>query len=87
MTSLIYILSVGSFTVSVAGKALSNVISLEDRYTGLTLGLLGNNNGDPSDDLQPNNNNAPVPVGSTDEVIFNDFGETCEPKFDLLKRH
>ena len=76
-----------------AGNGLSIIISLEDRYAGLTLGLLGNNNGDGSDDLQPNNANAPVPVGSSDELIFNDFGETCEwtgLKFDQdmrLYRH
>ena len=44
----------------------------------MTFGLLGNNNGDRSDDLQPNNGNAPVPVGSSDEKIFKDFGETCK---------
>ena len=37
----------------------------------------GNNNRVAADDLQPNNDNPPIPVDSTDETIFNEFGETC----------
>jgi len=49
-----------------------------------TRGLLGNFNGDPSDDLIPRMASEPIPATSTLEEIHNQFGLTCE--FSLILR-
>ena len=45
-----------------------------------TRGLLGQLNGDPEDDLLPQNTDVPLLLNSTLEQIHSEFGLTCEPK-------
>ena len=51
--------------------------SLPDTFQGVTKGLLGNFNGDTSDDLLPRSSNTPVPTDSSLQDIHFDFGVTC----------
>ena len=41
-------------------------------------GLMGNYNGDTSDDLQPQSSNSSIPVNSTIEEVHTKFGMTCK---------
>lgn len=52
--------------------------------SGQTRGLLGVFNGDPSDDLT-NANGTILPIDSSEEDIFTDFGQTCELKPLMLQ--
>ena len=45
---------------------------------GRTQGLLGNFNGDPSDDFIPRGASEPISATSTTEEVHNQFGITCE---------
>ena len=53
-------------------------IVLPDRYKGAVEGLLGNFNGDPSDDLRPRSVNRPLSMYSTSEELHYNFGITCK---------
>ena len=53
-------------------------VTLPDRERGRTQGLLGNYNGNSSDDLIPRGASEPIPVGSSLQEIHNQFGVTCE---------
>ena len=53
-------------------------VTLPDRERGRTQGLLGNYNGNSSDDLIPRGVSEPIPVGSSLQEIHNQFGITCE---------
>ena len=57
--------------------------SLPESARGRTRGLLGNNNGDDSDDFIPRHASEPLPVSSTLEEIHNQFGVSCE--FNLIE--
>ena len=57
----------------------------QDRYKGAVEGLLGNFNGDPSDDLVPRSVNTPLSVDSTSEDLHYNFGLTC--KEDIISFH
>ena len=61
-------------------------ISLPSGLNGTTRGLLGNFNGNPSDDLIPRNKTAidSLPSNSTLENIHNLFGITCESPYMYL---
>ena len=54
------------------------LVSLPDTFQGRTRGLMGNFNGDTSDDLQPRFG-FPVAVNSSIEEIHFQFGVTCKP--------
>ena len=47
-------------------------------YKGLTRGLMGNFNGDTTDDLMASNSTEPLPYNSSIEAIHNNFGITCK---------
>ena len=51
--------------------------SLPDTFQGVTRGLLGNFNGDTSDDFLPRFSNTPIPTDSGLQDIHFDFGVTC----------
>ena len=51
--------------------------SLPDTFQGVTRGLLGNFNGDTSDDFLPRFSNIPIPTDSSLQDIHFDFGVTC----------
>lgn len=53
-------------------------LTLPESYLGQLVGLLGNFNGDSSDDLLPRDHSVSVPNTSSDRRIFTDFGQTCE---------
>ena len=53
-------------------------VTLPERERGRTQGLLGNYNGNSSDDLIPRGVSEPIPVGSSLQEIHNQFGVTCE---------
>lgn len=52
------------------------LVSLPDMYQSLTRGLMGNYNGDTSDDLAPRGSTISIPIDSTMEDIFT-LGNTC----------
>ena len=79
----------GSVTVSFDGGYFMEVgaendilslikVTLPEEERGRTRGLLGNYNGNSSDDLIPRGASDPLPVGSTLEEIHNQFGLSCE---------
>ena len=53
------------------------IVSLPVAFRGKTSGLMGNFNGDTSDDLTPKGGE-PIPLNSSLEVIHEQFGITCE---------
>ena len=53
-------------------------VNAPSSFKGLTRGLMGNFNGDITDDLMARNSAEPLPYNSTIEVIHNDFGITCK---------
>ena len=53
-------------------------------FKGLTSGLLGNYNGDTTDDLMARNSNQPLPHDSSIEVIHKEFGTTCKDPLRLI---
>ena len=53
------------------------LVTLPEKYRSLTRGLMGNFNGDESDDFIPKGSTASIPVDSSAEDIFS-FGNTCE---------
>ncbi len=52
------------------------LVTLPVRYRSATSGLMGNYNGDDTDDLIPKGSTSSIPVDSSMEQIF-DFGRTC----------
>ena len=63
-------------TVTRREDILDFVINLEDSVRGNTRGLLGNFNGDSTDDfVMPNG--IQVPVNASDQMLH-DFGQSCE---------
>ena len=54
------------------------LVSLPDTFQGRTRGLMGNFNGDTSDDLQPRVIPAPIPASSPLFDIHFNFGVTCK---------
>ena len=54
------------------------IVSLPVVFRGKTSGLMGNFNGDTSDDLTPKGGGEPIPLNSSLEVIHEQFGITCE---------
>lgn len=57
--------------------SLVNIV-LPSKFRGRTEGLLGNYNGDPTDDLQPKSSNGPISVDSTIQEVHMNFGITCK---------
>lgn len=60
------------------GIISQNIIVLPESFMGEIRGLLGNYNGDQSDDLMPRNGLDIIPANSSLEEIHNDFGITCK---------
>ena len=53
-------------------------VNVPSSFKGLTRGLMGNFNGDITDDLMASDSIEPLPYNLTIEVIHNDFGFTCK---------
>ena len=53
-------------------------VTAPSSFKGLTRGIMGNYNGDTTDDLIARNSNEPLPHNSSIEVIHNEFGITCK---------
>ena len=51
-------------------------------YKFKTTGLMGNYNGDPSDDLLPSGREEPISPSSDVEEIHKKFGVTCKKEYD-----
>ena len=71
----------GGYVVEVRGEndILSLIkVTLPEEARGRTCGLLGNFNGNASDDFIPRNASEPLSVNSTMEEVHNLFGVTCE---------
>ena len=54
------------------------IVSLPSSYRNKTRGLMGNYNGDKSDDLIPRGENESLPLDSNLQDIHEQFGITCE---------
>ena len=54
------------------------LITISNKYFNRTRGLLGQFNGDTTDDLHPANSSVPLPLNSSPEMIHYGFGLTCE---------
>ena len=54
------------------------LITISNKYFNRTRGLLGQFNGDTTDDLRPANSSVPLPLDSSPEMIHYRFGLTCE---------
>ena len=54
------------------------IVSLPRSFTNKTEGLMGNFNGDRSDDLIPREENQSLPINSTLQQIHENFGVTCK---------
>ena len=54
------------------------LITISNKYFNRTRGLLGQFNGDTTDDLRPANSSVPLPLDSSPEMIHYQFGLTCE---------
>lgn len=54
------------------------LVSLPVSYKGITQGLMGNYNGNTSDDLIPQGGGAAIPVESSLKDIHELFGITCK---------
>ena len=54
------------------------IVSLSQEFRGFTCGLMGNYNGNTSDDLIPKGSTSPISLESTLQVIHEQFGVTCE---------
>ena len=54
------------------------IVSLPVAFRGKTSGLMGNFNGNTSDDLTPKGGGEPISLNSSMEVIHKQFGITCE---------
>ena len=68
-----------TLTVKESNNFLSDIaITLSDIYYLKTQGLLGQYNGDRSDDLLPKNDNSTLPLNSTLRDIHYQFGLTCK---------
>ena len=68
---------------AVDGKVLPDyistvIVSLPDNFQGKTSGLMGNYNGDTSDDLIPQSGGDPLQLNTSLETLHWDFGVTCE---------
>ena len=61
-------------------------ISMSEMYINMTIGLLGNYNYDPNDDLLPSNSLWPLPLSSTVEDIHNNFGLSCKLTYNYTYR-
>ena len=61
------------------------LVSLPLRYRHVTSGLMGNYNGDDTDDLVPKGSVGSIPIDSTEEEIFQ-YGNTCRFKQSLMVR-
>ena len=68
-------------TITITGRnqiITDIVVTLPDNFRHTTGGLLGQFNGDPSDDLLPRNNSIPLPLNASLETIHYNFGLTCK---------
>lgn len=54
------------------------LVSLPVVFRGMTSGLMGNFNGNISDDLIPKDGEEPIPLDSSLQVIHEQFGITCK---------
>ena len=67
-----------SITVSATNNIIQDMtVTLSDKYYQNTRGLMGQYNGDTSDDLLPKNSTFPIPINSSVEDIHYMFGLTC----------
>ena len=68
-----------SITVSATNNIIQDMtVTLSDKYYQNTQGLMGQYNGDTSDDLLPKNSTFPIPINSSIEDIHYIFGLTCQ---------
>ncbi len=71
--------SSGAFVEAKVDNEIMSVLSvrLPKSFQQVTVGLLGNFNGDPTDDLLPRGGSVPLAAQSTLESIHRQFGITC----------
>lgn len=62
----------------VNGFIAALTVTVPSQYRGLTRGLMGNYNGNDTDDLIPRGLNDSLPLNSSLQTIHKDFGLTCE---------
>ena len=62
-------------------------VTAPSSFIGLTRGIMGNYNGDTSDDLMARNSTEPLPHNSSIEVIHNVFGITCKEPYLIVCMH
>ena len=70
-------------TISSAEGAISFVLQVPATWQGHTTGLLGNYNGNKSDDFVPRGSKAAISDGESDRNIHFHFAQTCKTKSAL----
>ena len=79
MSIVVRFVSGASVQASKLNHILTDIlVTIPEHFS--TRGLLGQLNGDPEDDLLPQNTDVPLLLNSTLEQIHSEFGLTCEPK-------
>ena len=74
--------------VKVQNKIISVVVvSLPVSMQEKTKGLMGNYNGNISDDLDPNSNASPLPLSASLQDIHEKFGITCKSSVHTIPHH
>jgi hypothetical protein len=64
--------------VTVGTGLLQMSLGLPSTYQNITTGLLGNFNGNATDDFLPRYKATPLPDSANESEIFTFFGQTCE---------
>lgn len=63
--------------ITLGVRLLQMSLAVPDEHTNNVEGLLGNLNGDPTDDYMPRTRTSALPSNSTEKEIFFTFGQTC----------
>lgn len=78
--SIVTVFSNGvGITINVTVGIPNFVLSLPSSFKHQTQGLLGNYNGDISDEFIPRNQTTELPSSISDQEIHQLFGQTCKP--------
>ena len=81
----LYILPGVTLTFTAKADQLDIKYQFDHNLENITQGLLGNYNGDPSDDLIPQGSTVSLDTATaTDRQIYYDFGETCKSLYSLM---
>ncbi len=66
-------------TITASFEMLSFVLSMPEEFQNVTRGLMGNYNGDPTDDIVFRNGD--MLSGNVSDRMIHDFGQSCKYKY------